>query len=219
MSIPDGATPPGTVTPPASTPPTPPAATPPATEPEKVTLTKEAHDQLQKDAARGSTNQRKADLYDRQNKGKGHFTPAAPATPPTPEELAANGKAEDDKASRGLMALAADPAFREVLDADPTLRNLLLTNPLAVLPIYASDALDAEDAITLVKDALSQKAKPATPPAPPTPPVPPTPPAGGINPPGAKTPDQEYEDSRKNPNTEHAIAGMVKAGAKKLNVK
>ena len=133
--------------------------------------------------------------------------------PPTQEEVQAHANAEDKKAERGLLAIAADPAFREVLDSDPTLRDLLITNPLAVLPMLANDALDAEDAITQVKEALTSRKKPATPPATPpaAPATPPAPPAGGINPPADTPPNEAYESAKKNPNTEHAIAGMVAA--------
>lgn len=206
----NGGTPPAT---PTATPAAP--ANPGAAQPESVTLTKEAHDQLLRDSARASSNQRKADLYDRVSGGKGnsHFKPAAPATPPTPEELAATGAAEDRKAERGLLAIAADPAFREVLDADPTLRSLLTSNPLAVLPMLAPDALDAEDAMTLVKEALSKR-KPANPGTPATPPAtPPAPPAGGVNPPSHNV-DENYEAARKIPNTERAVAGMIGAKLK-----
>lgn len=206
----NGGTPPAE---PVAPPSTPPAETPPAPTPATVTLTKEEHDKL---VGRATGNQRKADLYDRHvgKNGRGHFSPGAPATPPTQEELAASGAEEDRKAERGLVAIAADPAFRTALDADPTLRDLFIKNPLAVLPILAPDALDADDALTLVKDALKERtpAAPATPPA--TPPVPPTnpppaPPAGGINPQAAAPVDEEYESHRKNPNTENALAGMI----------
>ena len=186
-----------------------------------VTLPKEQVDQLQRDAARASANQRKADLYDKTvgKPGKGHFQPTAPATPPSKEEMDARAEAEDRKAERGLLALAADPTLREVFDADPTLRDMITKNPLAVLPIYANDALDAEDAITLVKEALVAKKKPAAPATPPTPPTPPAPPAGGINPPGDQAVNAAIEVAKKNQNTEHAVAGMLgarlKAGGKK----
>src|SRR3990167_9187954 len=147
------------------TPPVTPAATPAATQPEQVTLSKEAHDQLVRDAARASTAQSDADRYKNILKknglvGGGHFKPAAPATPPTPEERQAAGAAEDEKAKAGLLGLALDPAYRTALDADPTLRDLLTKNPLAVLPILAPDALDADDAVSLVRDALSKRVKP-----------------------------------------------------------
>lgn len=194
---------------------TPPAATPVAPAPATVTLTKEQHDQLVRDSARAAGNQRKADLYDQKfsKKGQGHFQPTAPATPPTKEEMEAHASEEDKKAERGLMAIAADPAFREVLDADPTLRDLLLKNPLAVLPVFANDAVDAEDAISLVKDALNGRKKaPASPANPATPPVtPPAPPAGGVNPPGDQATNEAVEAAKKNPNTERAIGGMIAA--------
>jgi hypothetical protein len=202
------------------TPPVAPAATPAATAtatPEMVTLTKEAHDQLARDAARASGNQRKADLYDRTvgSKGNSHFKPQAPATPPTQEEQAAAAADEDRKAEQGLTRLALDPAYRAVFDADPTLRDLFTKNPLAVLPVLAPDALDAVDAINLVKDALDKR-KPTTPPAtatPATPATPAIPPAGGVNP-SDQPVNAEVEAARKLPNTESAIAGMVAAKIK-----
>lgn len=194
------------------TPPAAPAATPAPT-PEMVSLTKEAHDQLARDAARATSNQSKADRYDKLvGKKGGHFgAPATPVTPPTSEEIAEAASAEDRKAERGLLALAADPTLRGVLDADPTLRSLLTSNPLAVLPMYAADALDADDAVSLVKEALLKKAAPATPPAPPpatppaTPPTPVVPPHEEVN--------EAVEAARKLPNTESAVAGMIKARA------
>lgn len=215
---------------PDGTPPVAPTVTP-SGNPETVTLTKEEADQLRRDAARAGASQSKADRYDRlvgQGKISGHFKPSIPATPPSKEEQEETAAAEDRKAEKGLMGLALDPAYREVLDADPTLRSLLTTNPLSILPTYAPDALDAEDAVALVKEKLSAKATeikakatpPATPPVTVTPVIPPaTPPAGGVNPPGATTPDADYEAARKLPNTEHAIAGMVKQGLKKLGGK
>lgn len=210
--------------PPVATPPvTPPATTPPVDAPREVTLSQEAHDQLQKDAARGSTNQRKADLYDKTigKKGKGHFQPTAPVEPPSEDEQAQAALAEDRKAERGLLAIVADPAYRTVLDADPTLRDLLTSNPLAALPMLAPDALDADDAISLVKEALEKRATsvtpPTTPPATPageTPPATETPPVGAVNPGGDQPVNAEVEEAKKNPNTESAIAGMVGARLK-----
>jgi len=206
------------VVPPVGTPPAAPTATPSNAQPETVTLDKQAHDQLVKDAARASTAQSEADRYKNVLKkngliGGGHFKPAEPATPPTLEERQAAGAAEDQKAERGLLALALDPAFREVLDADHTLRDLITKNPLAVLPILAPDALDADDALALVREALDKRkpaATPAIPATPATPPVTSTPPVGGINPKDQPV-DENYEAARKIPNTEHALAGMINA--------
>lgn len=204
-------------------PPATPLATPAVPPAETVTLPKEEHDRLKRDAARASEAQSRADRLDAaRRRNPGHFTPQAPVTPPSPEEAASRAADEDRKAERGLMALALDPSVREVLDADATLRDMLTKNPLAVLPVLAPDAIDAEDAISLVRDALTKRAeglkKPVTPPAdtPSTPPnsTPPTPPAGGVNPPD-KPVDAEYEAARKHPNTENAIAGMIKVGIKR----
>lgn len=200
------------------TPPTAPAATPAEKNTETVTLSKEVHDQMARDAARAASNQRKADLYDRVVGGKGtRFNqPSVAKTEVTPEEREAVAATEDRKAERGLLSLALDPEYRDVIDSDPTLRELLTKNPLAVLPILAPDALDAEDAIGLVKEALKSRKKPSVPPASepapakPTPAAPSTPPPGGINTPDGNSND-EYEKARKNPKTENAIAGMVKA--------
>ncbi len=190
-----------------------PVATP-AVEPEKVTLTKAEYDQLSKDASRAASSQRKAMLYDRITGGKagGNFRMPAPAAPaPTAEEAASAAAEEDRKAERGLMALALDPKYREVLDNDATLRDMLTKNPLAVLPILAPDALDAEDAISLVTEALGKRVKSATTPAKPpaTAPAPSSvPPAGGVNPQNAPAND-DYEAARKIPKTESAIATMI----------
>lgn len=210
------------------TPPTPPAATPANPQAEKVTLTKEEHDQLQRDAARARQNQRKADLYDRTvgSGKKGHFSPESqtPATPPSKEELEERAAEEDRKAEKGIIRLAVDPKYRDLLDADPTLRGMMTNNPLAVLPLFANDALDAEDAIALVTEELDKRLatfkKPATdgggnPPKDEKKPQDTTPPAGAPNPSGT-VPDEEYEAAKKNPNTERAVAGMIKVGLKKL---
>jgi len=201
------------------TPTTPPVAPPAETQPEtKVTLDKEAHDQLVKDAARAAEAQSRADRYENILKkngliGGGHFNSHTPVTPPTPEERQASGAEEDRKAERGLLNLALDPAYREVLDKDQTLRDLLTKNPLAILPILAPEALDADDAINLVKEALNKRKTPATPTPvtpPTTPTTPPSPPAGGVNTHDAPV-NEEVEAARKIPNTERAIAGMVGA--------
>lgn len=190
-----------------------PAATPSTTPAATVTLDKEAHDQLQRDAARARENQRKADLFDRQNKGGNRFSPTATQVVPSEEDRIAAGQAEDKKAERGITRIAADPAFREVLDADPTLRTLFLENPLAVLPILAPDALDADDAITLVKDALSARKKPAAviPATPPTPPEAKVPPVGAVDTRTEADVATAVEAAKKLPNTEHSIAAMIGA--------
>lgn len=198
------------------TPPATPAATPApaataAPQPEQVTLAKEELDQLRRDSARASSNQRKADLYDRLNNGKGHFKPNTPVAEPSEDERAAAALAEDRKAEKGLLALAADPDLRDVLDKDPTLRSLLTSNPLAVLPMLAPEALDAEDAVNLVREALGKRKTPAeVPPTPPPTPTPDTPPAGAVNP-NDEPVNEEVEVARKIPNTERAVAGMLGA--------
>lgn len=200
---------------PAATPAPAPAATPAPAVPvaETVTLTKEQHDQLARDAARAAGNQRKADLYDRHFGQGGRFQPPTPATPPSAEQMRETADAEDRKAERGLTAIAASPEFREVLDADPTLRDLMVKNPLAVLPLLAPDAMDADDAIGLVKDALKARVKPAPAPAPATPPAPTpeVPKPGAVTTPTDQTVHEAVEDAKKIPNTERAIANMIGA--------
>lgn len=213
-------------TPPVSpdgTPPATPGATPASNAAEPVTLTKEAHDQLVKDSARAGEAQSRADRYENILKkhgllGGGHFKPATPVTPPTPEERQTQAAEEDRKAERGLLALALDPVYREVLDKDPTLRDLLIKNPLAVLPILAADALDADDAVSLVRDVLTKRKEiPVSPPVtPPTPPA--TPPSGAVNP-RDKAVNEEVELARKIPNTERAVSGMIKARLKEMGGK
>lgn len=197
-----------------------PAATPPTPTVETVSLSKEEHAQLVRNAARAAEAQSRADRLEKMlSKRSGtHFNNQAQATPPSQEDLDAKASAEDYKAERALMALAADPAYRDILDADPTLRDLLIKNPLAVLPMMAADALDAEDAINLVKENLGRRkpaaAAPATPPAP-APVELPVPPTGGVNPQDRPT-DAEYESAKANKNVENAIAGMVKVGMKRM---
>jgi len=208
--------------------------------PEQVTLDKEVHDKLVKDAAdlpranaRQAASDRKVTRLERlMGKGKGtHFKPESGATP-SQEDVEAQKEedalAEDRKASQGIMAVAIDPAYREVLDADPTLRNLLTSNPLGVLPLLAPDAVDAEDAIGLVKEALQTRADEITakvkadkegegeegdkkPDVAQT-----ETPGTGANIPGAQQDNVDTEAARKLPNTEDAISGMVKAGIGKM---
>ena len=205
MAEKDGATP---------TVPVVPVATPPSTE--SVTLSKSDHEQLVRDAARAPEAQSRADRYEGLLKkngllgGTGHFKPAAPVTPPTPEEQQARGAEEDRKAERGLLGLALDPAYREVLDKDTTLRDMLTKNPLAVLPVFAPDALDADDAVSLVKGMLDKRKAPvaAFPVTPPTPPA--TPPVGAINA-SDKPVNEAVEAARKISDPQRAVAGMIGA--------
>lgn len=209
---------------PAETPtdaPVTPAATPATTQPESVTLTKEQHDQLARDAARARANQSKADRYDRMMSGGSHFHAQAPVTPPTEEERAEKAQQEDRKAERGILSLAGESKYRALFDADPTLHEMFRKNPLSVLPLLAPEALDAEDAMSLITEKLDERLTrlaPATPAAPKEEPKPATPPAGGVNT-QTDLPNEEYEAARKLPGTEQAIAGMVRAGLKRMGGK
>lgn len=200
----------------------------------KVVLTKEQHDKLVTDAAattearrlQGQADARAARLAAALGKGGSHFGAPAEAKPaPTKEEREEYAAGEDRKAAQGLQRLAIDPRFREALDADPTLMGLFQNSPLAVLPLLAPDALDAEDAIGLVTTKLTEKvaaiaaAKAASVVvAPVVKPADTTPPAGIVN---TRTTQQneEYEAARKSPNVENAVAGMIKVGLKSLGGK
>lgn len=204
------------------TPATPANATPGS---ETVTISKEVHDQLQRDAARAAAAQSKLDsLRGASKRNGGNFNAtkkAAPATPPE-DESDDNGIEEDVKAERGLLQIAVDPRYREVLDADPTLRELFIRNPLGVLPIMAKDAFDAEDALSLVKDELEKRLanlkKPTSPQPKEEPKAPDSPAAGAINPSDVEI-NAEYEAAKKISGTEQAIAGMIKANLKKFGRK
>lgn len=217
-------------TPPASPAPAATANNSSSNQGQTVTLTKEEHDKLQKDLQTARDLQAQADkraarlekAFGRKDK---HFTPEslAPKPEPTKEELESRAVEEDRKAERGLLQIAIDPKYREALDADPTLRNLLTSNPLGVLPILAPDALDAEDAIELVTEQLDKRvadiAAKKNPPADDKTKTPPaTPPAGAVNT-TDKQVDEEYEAAKKIPNTEGAVASMVKIGLRKLGGK
>lgn len=195
-----------------------------------VTLTKEEHDKLQAELKTAKDLQAQADKRASRLErmvGRKAVSPFAKSESnpvvPTKEELDEQGLVEDRKAEKGLLALALDPAFREVLDADPTLRQLLTSNPLGVLPILAPDALDAEDAIELVRDSLTNRLasikKPTPPAADDKKAPPPTPPIGGGNPRSEAEVDADYEAAKKIPNTENSIAKMVKIGISKLGKK
>ena len=201
------------------TPPAPIEATPANSgQGETVTLKKEEHEQLMRDASRARSNQSKADRYDRMTRTGGHFTPQsqAPKETPSEEQLAERAAAEDRKAERGLLALASEPKYRGLFDADPTLRSMLTTNPLSVLPMLAPDALDAEDALALVSEALDKRAgavkpqTPATPAEPEKKETPATPPAGGVNPGQQVLPNKAAEEALKGRNIEDAVAGSIK---------
>lgn len=208
-----------------------PAAAAPATptyDPEKqVVLNKEEAAQLRKDAARAAGSQRKADLFDRFSQNGAFGNRPAPAEDPAKGAPAAESVAKEErKAERGLTQLALDPEYRDVFDADPTLRAMFANDPLSVLPVLAPDALDAQDAIALVKEKLAERKagirKPETKvdgdPKPVVDPSDKVPPAGGINTTGTN-PNPEYEAAKKLPHAEQAVAGMLGARFRELGGK
>lgn len=182
---------------------------------DSVTVSKAELEQLRRDAARAAEAQARADrLAKAQKQSKTYFDPARKPAPPSVEELEAQARSEDAKAERGILKLATNPEFRDVLDADPTLRDLITNNPSALLPIYAAEAVDAEDAINMIKEVLNaKKPKPKVEEKKDEPK--PTPPAGGANTTGPVAGNSaDYEAARKNSNTEAAISGMIAAKMK-----
>lgn len=195
-----------------------------------VPPTKEEWDKAKKDIVDARILQGQADARaDRLHRaltgtGKGGSNFVAPGAAPvalTEQEKQDYAAAEDRKAAQGLQRLALDPAFREALDADPTLRGLFTDNPLAVLPLLAPAAFDAEDAVTLVKQALTERATKlkttVIAPKVEEQPVVVAVPVVVAN----STPvlDAEYEEARKRPNIESALVGMIGTGLKKLGSK
>lgn len=205
---------------PDGTPAVAPAAAPAAPNADMVQVSKEKLDQLERDAARAATAQREADaarrkaaLYDR-TMGKSHASPfsrqPAPAVAPTEEEMREQASREDAKAERLIMRLAAEPKYRALLDADPTLRDLMVNNPLAVLPALAPDAIDAEDALALVTEKLDARLTTISSPAPAAPaPAPETAPA--VNETAKKSVDERVAEAQKAPHLRDAIAGTIAA--------
>lgn len=199
---------------PTGTPAEAPVAAPAVEEAGLVKVSKEKLDQLERDAARAATNQRKAALYDRLS-GKGPASPfaakAAPAAAPTEDEREEASRREDMKAERLIMRLAAEPKYRAILDADTTLRDMMMNNPLAVLPVLAPDALDAEDALSLVTEKLDQKlsAIQAQKPAATAPAAPAT--EEQKKPAETMTVEQRVEEASKGKHLESSVAGMIRA--------
>lgn len=192
---------------------TPDAAATPATAAEQVTLSKAEHDQLLTQAARAAEAQSRADRLTLQLRSQRGST--LPDPKETPQVDRTNGAEEDAKAERELLRLASDPELRTVLDADTTLRDLIRKNPIALVPIYAPDAIDAEDAVSQVRARLLERKPKETPKAPdPVDQSLTVPPVGGVN-----TPERGVESAidtaRKNPDAMGAALGMLNA---KLNL-
>lgn len=104
---------------------------------------------------------------------KQSVSPAQPVSPsPAGDDDITVSTAEDRKAERGLIALALKPEYRDVLDADPTFRDMLTKAPLSILPLYAADSVDAEDAVQQITEYLDDKKSKLTPAAPVAPVVP-----------------------------------------------
>ena len=189
---------------------------------DNVTLTKEEHNLLKKQAAIASSAQKKADRLERlvnRKTREGVFTgkPAPePITPPTTDELKVQGEEEDRKAEMGVMRLSTDPKYRKILDSDETLREMMTKTPINMLRMYANNPVDAEEAIDMVTEHLDSRLEamnidPAT--TDPKPAAntdePAIPPAGGVNVAAAQT-DEVMEGFKKMSNVEDAVSKMVK---------
>lgn len=198
-----------------------PAATPAPTEGSKtVTLTEEEHQRLQRDAARAAEAQSRADRLERiAKRSSGKKTDGQDDQEDSEDDGGRNAAKEDRKAERGLMRLAADPAYRELLDGDQTLKDLLLNNPLAALSIYAPEAMDAEDGIGLIREVLDKRLASKKPATPSTAQTPATAPKVAPNPAAQPADEQvlneEFEAAKKDPNTERAVASMIRVSAKR----
>ena len=198
-----------------------------ATETKVVTLTPEEHAKLLKDVEDARNLQSQADARSARlqaaltGKGGSRFTaPGATVVVPTDAEKQDYAAQEDLKAAQGLQRLALDPTYRAALDADPTLRGLFQNNPLAVLPLLAPAAYDAEDALTLVKQALAEKVSKAATVATVKPEEKPVVVAPAtVVAPSAPILDEEYEAAKKIPSTESALISMIGIGLKKLGGK
>ena len=83
-------------------------------------------------------------------------------------------------AEKGIFALlAGDQTYRELLEKDVTLKDILIKNPLSLISEY----IDSEDAVDQVKSYLDNRLQTIK-----GSPLPPTPPAGGTPPTGGEPP-------------------------------
>lgn len=126
---------------------------------ETVSLKKADYERMQ--ARQSEADKRKAELDRKEReiaRRERMLKKAAGDTTDTPDDVATQAaKDEDAKAERMLLRLGANPKYRAAIDADPTFRDMLLNNPLSLLPTYAKDAFDAEDAVSLIEDELSKR--------------------------------------------------------------
>ena len=145
----------------------------------------------------------------------GETSPDEPGeeTPPDDEDFQ---EVERAKAESQMTRLAfSDEKYRKALEADPTLRRITESNPLALVksPIDAEDAvLQLQDILENRVDELSQTPEPTEEPKPPTekettPEETPPGSGAGVNPQG--TPPAGYEDNLKKGNIDEAVAGKL----------
>jgi len=194
---------PGDTLPPASEQ-TPPAAGEGNTPPEKVPTLEELKNEVARVSAIASTAQKtaedakkdarterinriKAEKELNRLKGDGGSGDGGNGSQALPGGSSAEEEIEKANAEKGIFALlAGDQSYRELLEKDVTLKDILIKNPLSLISEY----IDSEDAVDQVKSYLDnrlQTIKGNTPPAPPAgtppaggePPKPGTPPKGG----------------------------------------
>jgi len=95
---------------------------------------------------------------------------------PTEDELALITEKETLKVEKGVLGILKSDEYSKLLEADPTLREILENNPLG-LPVFKELPIDAEDALYKIEEYLSERAaklpvdesgkkEPETPPAP-----------------------------------------------------
>lgn len=131
-------------TPPApspAAPATPPQPTPPA---QVITLSKEDHDKLQRQAAQASTAQHDKDVL--QNKLDAMSRRKVAPLPPLEAQAVATVK------SQVASAVIANPKYAPLLQKNPLLAKVLAKNPLGLLD--KDEFLDEEDATNQVLDFL-----------------------------------------------------------------
>lgn len=129
-----------------------------------------------------------------QRGGSSFEEPEDDIDPPQPATNS-NEEVERAKAERLMVQKAySDPKYRAVVDADPTLKRLLETNPLALV----NDPVDAQDAADQLEELLDERVSTDTPPSPTTKPTAPT---GQEAPPSTQKTEGEFTPGATNPVT------------------
>ena len=171
---------------------TPPAAGEGNTPPEKVPTLEELKNEVARVSAIASTAQKtaedakkdarterinriKAEKELQRLKGDGSGDGGNGSQPPSGGS-SAEEEIEKANAEKGIFALlAGDQSYRELLEKDVTLKDILIKNPLSLISEY----IDSEDAVDQVKSYLDNRLQAIKGNTPPAPPAGGTPPAGG----------------------------------------